>query len=53
MKMHVITCRLRTDRKYMVIVAESSGGKGMRQVVSDHPVPPGEDVEVQDDRVVG
>lgn len=52
MKRHVLNCNRRLDGQYQVIVAETCGGKNMRQVLSDRPVKPGTDVEVRGDRVI-
>ena len=52
MKLTVITCRRRLDDKYMVIVADTVGGKNSRQVLSDTPVSAGALVEVRDGKVV-
>ena len=52
MKKHVISCNRRVDGKYMVVIADTVGGKNMRQVISDWPVHAGEDVLVRDGKVV-
>lgn len=53
MKAVCITCRRRTDGKYMVLIADTVGGRNTRQVVSDTPVREGEDVVVKEGKVIG
>lgn len=52
MKKHVLSCTRRVDGKYCVIIADTCGGRNLRQVVSDRPVRAGSDVEVRDGEVV-
>jgi hypothetical protein len=52
MKKHVLNCTRRVDGKYCVIIADTCGGKNMRQVISEKAVRAGSDVEVRDGKVV-
>lgn len=52
-KVNVITCRLRRDGQYLLIVRDVCGAKQERQILSEKPAPEGRDIVIRGDRVIG
>lgn len=52
MKAAVISCTRRRDDKFLVVIADTVGGRNQRQVLSDWEVKPNSDVIVRDGKIV-
>lgn len=51
-RVNVVTCRLRRDGKYLLVIKDVCGGRQERTITHDRSVPEGSDIMVRGDKVV-
>ena len=52
-KVNVVTCRLRRDGKYLLVIKDVCGGRQESQITHDRQVQEGTDIMVRGDKVIG